>query len=868
MPETVETVIPIHGYVGGKDWSIGGASVQLYAVGTQGIASAAVPLLSQPVLTEDDGTFSIAGSYTCPAPTSQLYIVASGGYSSTAVRRNNQAIRLMTMLGACNKLSSSLLYTVDEVTTVALTWSFSSYMSSSDRMGYLAGDPSFQAALTKLNQLVDLTTGISPGKGVPSGYAVQTAKLDTLASDLHACINSSGAAGESSPCSQLFSMTTLENEAAPTDTSAAALNLAIQDHLSLDGLYRLIPAEPAFTPVLTEEPADWNLDLLRVPETPQFSPSSGSYAAGQPLVISTKAGAAIRYTVDGSIPTQESPIYSAPLQLSSAETVRAIAVVDGVSSAVGSATFSLQPAHLVFSMQPASTTVGTALSPAPTVRVLDTTGALVTTPVLVTLQLNSSAGTLNGTAAAMTSGGIATFPALSITAASSADTLTASAPHIISATSSPFNVSAAAPKTTLLLSLPSASIAAGNTLNGTIMLSQPAGSGGVAVRLTSGTPSVLALAASTIMIPAGQSQASFAANALNPGSSTLTAAAPGCAGSTALVSIASQPAHLVFSMQPASTTVGTALSPAPTVRVLDTTGALVTTPVLVTLQLNSSAGTLNGTAAAMTSGGIATFPALSITAASSADTLTASAPDVPSTTSSPFNVSATAPALVIPGSAVSAGDLDGSPKWEWNHDPGTSGNSTGTSTYAVVSPSLDNVARGFLMNYSAHGGEIYHLSFANDTNATHFVYDTYIYLADPSQIANIEMDMNQVLSNGQTVILGTQCASGSGTWEYTKVAAGGTHWYASNIPCHPKTWAANAWHHVRIATHRDSNGIATYDGVEVDGVYTLFVNAAGPSALSLGWARGDLLLNFQLDGANAGAGTIQAYLDKLTIYRW
>jgi hypothetical protein len=178
---------------------------------------------------------------------------------------------------------------------------------------------------------------------------------------------------------------------------------------------------------------------------------------------------------------------------------------------------------------------------------------------------------------------------------------------------------------------------------------------------------------------------------------------------------------------------------------------------------------------------------------------------------------------------------------------------------------LDNAAREFYVAYSENAGELYHLLFGTDTTASHFVYDTYIYLMDPSQIQNIEMDMNHVMSNGQTVILGAQCASNSGTWEYTTVS-GGVHWNRSNILCNPQAWTANTWHHVQIASHHDPTGVATYDWVNLDGILSNFQGASGASALSLGWPPGDLLLNFQLDGAGSGSMTVD--IDQLTIYRW
>jgi hypothetical protein len=220
----------------------------------------------------------------------------------------------------------------------------------------------------------------------------------------------------------------------------------------------------------------------------------------------------------------------------------------------------------------------------------------------------------------------------------------------------------------------------------------------------------------------------------------------------------------------------------------------------------------------------------------------------------------------IPSNAIGSANLDGSSHWVAQHDTGTSGSSKGSMVYPATTPSYDD-AREFYMTYSKHGGERWHLSFANSAAATHFVYDTYVYFKDSSQVANLELDMNQVMSNGKTVIFGTQCSSYTKTWEYT-IVSGGAHWKSSNIACNPKNWASKTWHHVQIASHRDGNGKVTYDWVNVDGTHSVFKNATGNSAESLGWQKGDLLINFQLDGANAGSGSITAYIHKMTIFRW
>jgi hypothetical protein len=233
-------------------------------------------------------------------------------------------------------------------------------------------------------------------------------------------------------------------------------------------------------------------------------------------------------------------------------------------------------------------------------------------------------------------------------------------------------------------------------------------------------------------------------------------------------------------------------------------------------------------------------------------------------------VTLTAPtgASRIPANAIKSADLNASNNWQWKHDPGTPGTSDGTTTYPVGGISSDDAAREFYMTYTAGGGEIYHVSFAKDTNATHFVYDANVYVVNPSQLKNLEMDMNAVMSNGQTVILATQCSGYSKSWEYTLRSGTGYHWNPSNIPCDPGQWTANTWHHIQIATHRDSSGNSYYDWISFDGKYSDFQNAGGTNGKNLGWAIGTLLINFQIDGPSKQNGSNTIYTDKLFVWRW
>ena len=242
------------------------------------------------------------------------------------------------------------------------------------------------------------------------------------------------------------------------------------------------------------------------------------------------------------------------------------------------------------------------------------------------------------------------------------------------------------------------------------------------------------------------------------------------------------------------------------------------------------------------------------------------------TVNTTFTVGATAdpaPAASygIPSYAVSSGDLDGSGSWAEGHDGGTPGESRGSMVYPASTPLYDD-ARKFYMTYSDRAGERWSLSFAKDAKATYFVFDTYVYFPNPSEVLNLELDMNQVMPNGETVILGTQCSSVTGTWESAYTSGKYDHWLSSNIKCNPKDWKANEWHHVQIGLHHDDNGVVTHDWVNLDGAHSVFEGAVRESAHFLGWAAGGIDVQYQIEGASSGSGSVTSYIHKMTVYRW
>jgi hypothetical protein len=222
----------------------------------------------------------------------------------------------------------------------------------------------------------------------------------------------------------------------------------------------------------------------------------------------------------------------------------------------------------------------------------------------------------------------------------------------------------------------------------------------------------------------------------------------------------------------------------------------------------------------------------------------------------------------IPPDAKTNSSIQTHPNWKRVHDSRTPGKSTGEMDI-VHSPSRSGSARKFVTHFSRSGGERYSDSFGEDTSAANFVYDGWVYVAgSPSNLANMELDLNQVLSDGDVMIYSFQCSGNSGKWEYGSNSGSIKHphakWVKSSVSCDPRDWKGNTWHHVQIAYSRDDTGYITYESITFDGdKHTINKRVLG--RFHLGWGH-VLQTNFQIDGIGSGSNT--TYLDDLTVYRW
>jgi hypothetical protein len=284
---STQTAMHIQGIAHGGQQPISGAHIYMYAASTvayggSGIAptSGATGNVSTSLLTADTGNtdsaglhyvvtdaagnFSINGNFAC-TPGTQVYLYSIDGDPQLAgqgiVGTPNPAASLLAVVGDCASASVSSAFPnvtfiwINEVSTVAAAYALAGFATDPLHIGApssvtgheLAGTGLANAFNTALN-LTNQATGV-PNATLPlnSNAVVPVTTINTLADILAACINSTGVS--SSGCSTLFANTTYGSK--PTDTAAAAINIAQHPAANITNLLSLANNASPFQSILT-----------------------------------------------------------------------------------------------------------------------------------------------------------------------------------------------------------------------------------------------------------------------------------------------------------------------------------------------------------------------------------------------------------------------------------------------------------------------------------------------------------------------------------------------------------------------------------------------------------------------------------------
>ncbi|HTB80803.1 MAG TPA: HYR domain-containing protein [Opitutaceae bacterium] len=133
------------------------------------------------------------------------------------------------------------------------------------------------------------------------------------------------------------------------------------------GLYRGTSVTSGFSPNDYIQHSNVSATLTSVTQDPAFSPAAGSYSAAQTVTITSgTSGASIRYTTDGSTPSETAgTLYSGPVTISTSATLKAIAYSSSLpDSNVTSATYTIGSTIISFeaeSLGRTSTGAGTSV---------------------------------------------------------------------------------------------------------------------------------------------------------------------------------------------------------------------------------------------------------------------------------------------------------------------------------------------------------------------------------------------------------------------------------------------------------------------------------------------------------------------------
>jgi uncharacterized Zn ribbon protein len=311
--------------------------------------------------------------------------------------------------------------------------------------------------------------------------------------------------------------------------------------------------------------------------------------------------------------------------------------------------------RLEFGQQPTNIAAGAAISPAVTVRAVDSGGATVTSftgDITIAIGNNPAAGTLSGTMVVAAVAGVATFGNLSINRSAPGYTLAASANGLAGATSTGFTINPGPPSgaTSQITAAPTSVPADGaSTSTITVELRDAFGNR----RISGGPTVVLGTTAGTLGPVTDNGDGTYTAALTAPlaaATATISGTINGAAiTDTATVTFTTVPPNtnrLLFVQQPTNAQAGATLAPAVSVRIADPGGATVTSftgNVTIAIAVNPAGGTLSGTSTVFAVAGVATYSFLSIDRAGTGYRLAVGASLITSATSDPFNI-ATGPA--------------------------------------------------------------------------------------------------------------------------------------------------------------------------------------------------------------------------------
>jgi len=173
----------------------------------------------------------------------------------------------------------------------------------------------------------------------------------------------------------------------------------------------------------------------------------------------------------------------------------------------------------------------------------------------------------------------------------------------------------------------------------------------------------------------------------------------------------------------------------------------------------------------------------------------------------------------------------------------------------VSSPSMSGASMQFSIGGSTpYSDALWWRQLGARPDTSHFTYDLYFYLKNPSASQALEFDVNQTI-NGKQYIFGTECNyKGTHTWDVWDESK---HWVSTGVACSVPT--AYKWHHLTWEFERAGSQMH-FIAVTLDGAKH-YVNKYGTTRAK---SNPELNVAFQMDG-NGSMTDYDVWLDDISL---
>jgi hypothetical protein len=184
------------------------------------------------------------------------------------------------------------------------------------------------------------------------------------------------------------------------------------------------------------------------------------------------------------------------------------------------------------------------------------------------------------------------------------------------------------------------------------------------------------------------------------------------------------------------------------------------------------------------------------------------------------------------------------------------GTAVSTMTENQSTPSLDGKSAQFSMGGpTPYSNMLYFNAVAGGNNVSHFTYDLYFYIDNPTAAQALEFDINQTFG-GNRWVWGSECNfNGSGKWDIWDDING---WKPTTIDCPPfpaNTWTHLVWNVERVGSQ--VHYISLTVGDQTYNVDTYYSNQPN-------WTLEEIDVAFQMDG-NFEQQPYNVWLDKVNL---